>query len=163
MAFVPGGDLSVGRLAWVNRVSRGSVVEFLNADERIYGPVDLTPDNRQLAVQVAGVQDYIAIVDVARGTSVRINSAVSEGLPVWSADGQRLATYDLDHGRTLVRRAASNGVVGESKAVDSSDYHLVTWSSRGDVLAIGNYATVRIKFVGIDHALQLPEGVRDPA
>jgi eukaryotic-like serine/threonine-protein kinase len=52
LAYVPGVDLSRGKLAWVDRRGR---VEFIDSPELVYGEVDLAPDDRHIAVQVADV------------------------------------------------------------------------------------------------------------
>ena len=49
LAYVPGGDVAVASLAWVNRKGQA---EFLPLEPRVYGMFDLSDDGRRLAIQV---------------------------------------------------------------------------------------------------------------
>jgi hypothetical protein len=49
LAYVPGGDVAVASLAWVNRKGQ---TEFLPLEPRVYGTFDLSDDGRRLAIQV---------------------------------------------------------------------------------------------------------------
>ena len=86
-AYVPGGDLAPGRLAWVDRNGQGG---FLDVPARVYGSFDLAPDDRRFALQVADVRDYVWIWSAASGGRA-LPGTGSSGWPVWSPDGQSLA------------------------------------------------------------------------
>ena len=49
LVYVPGGDVAVAGLAWVNRQGQ---TEFLPIEPRVYGMFDLSDDGRRLAIQV---------------------------------------------------------------------------------------------------------------
>jgi len=49
LAYVPGGDRSIGRLAWVDRQGR---TEFLPTPTQLYNVIDLSPDGQKLAAHV---------------------------------------------------------------------------------------------------------------
>jgi Tol biopolymer transport system component len=109
VAFVPGGDLAAGRLAWVDRGGRG---DFLGVAERVYGPFDVAPDDRRFAIQVADVRDYVSIWDAGVGGAGRdLASPASVGWPLWSPDGNALAlsTWSPD-------RAASELLIQDLKS-----------------------------------------------
>src|SRR5262249_58967849 len=61
LAFVPAGERALGKLAFVDRKG---VTAFLGAPRHIYGVVDLSPNGKRLAVEVADVTDYIWIYDI---------------------------------------------------------------------------------------------------
>ena len=53
LVYVPGGDVAVAAIAWVNRQGQ---TEFLPIEPRVYGMLDLSDDGRRLAVHVSGQQ-----------------------------------------------------------------------------------------------------------
>ena len=79
LAYADGGDLSAGRLAWVDRLGK---VEYLDVDEKEYGVVDLSPDDQLIAIHVADVRDYVWIWDVKRREGRRVASAEPEAQPL---------------------------------------------------------------------------------
>jgi serine/threonine protein kinase len=88
LAYVPGGERANGKLAWVDRKG---VVEFLEAPQRVYGVVDLSPNGKRLAVEVADVTDYIWIYDIERREGKRLSSPENNGAPAWAPDNVRIA------------------------------------------------------------------------
>ena len=89
LAYVPGSDLSLGRLAWIDR--KGFVQYLPKVPPQIYGIVDLAPDDSLIAVQVSDVSDYILLWDPRRMEGRRVPYDGPEGRPLWSYTGQRLA------------------------------------------------------------------------
>ena len=88
LAYVPGGDVAVATVAWVNRQGQA---EFLPIEPRIYGRFDLSDDGRRLALQVGDTNDYLLIYDMERGSSRRLATTDSAGWPKWSPSGDMLA------------------------------------------------------------------------
>jgi serine/threonine-protein kinase len=88
LAYVPGGDIAVASLAWVNRKGEA---EFVPLEPRVYGSFDLSDDGRRLAIQVGDTNDYLLVYDMARGSSRRLATPDSAGWPKWSPDGDTLA------------------------------------------------------------------------
>ena len=155
-AFVPGGDLSLGKLAWIDR--RGSV-EYLNAPERVYGVVDLAPGDARLAVHVADVNDYIWIWDILRQEGRRVVNQTAEGFPRWSRDGRRLAGRTAARAGTLsgfVHDVEPSGAVSEGRVLENVAGRVASWSPQGDVLAIGLSVPNRIQFVSPGKQLDVP-------
>ena len=73
LAFVPGGEVSTGRLAWVDR--EGRQLGTLGAPGR-YGQIALSPDERSVALEISereGSYD-IWVMDVARGVTSRVTA-----------------------------------------------------------------------------------------
>ena len=87
VAFVPGRDLGLGRLAWIDRKGEGG---WLDVDERAYQSFDVSPDGRRVAVQVADVRDYVWVWDSESGGR-DLGGPGLVGWPVWSSDGHDLA------------------------------------------------------------------------
>jgi Tol biopolymer transport system component len=88
LAYVPGGDVAVASIAWVNRQGQA---EFLPIEPRVYGRFDLSDDGRRLAVQVGDTNDYLLMYDMERGSSRRLSTPDSAGWPKWSPAGDLLA------------------------------------------------------------------------
>jgi serine/threonine-protein kinase len=96
MVYVPGGDVAVAGLAWVDRQNR---TEFLRIEPGVYGMFDLSDDGRRLAIQVVDNRDYIVIYDVAQDTSRRLATPDSAGWPKWSPSGKALAYTSFSEGK----------------------------------------------------------------
>jgi len=88
LAFAPGGERALGRISWVDRMG---VTGDLETDPRLYGVLDLSPDDSRLAVQVGDVMDYIWIFDLDRHEGRILSRARPGGWPRWSSSGERLA------------------------------------------------------------------------
>ena len=96
MVYVPGGDIAVAGLAWVDRQNRA---DFLPIDPSVYGMFDLSQDGRRLAIQVADIKDYIVIYDLEHNTSRRLNTLESAGWPKWSPAADMLAYTSFAEGK----------------------------------------------------------------
>ena len=155
LAYVPGADVSRGKMAWVDRQGR---VQFIDAPELVYGEVDLSPDDRRIAVHVADVQDYIWIWDLARHEGQRVNYPESEGFPRWSADGRRLAGIVLDKNQVALHDVDDAGHVGAGTLLPGTAYVTDYFTPKGDVLATEQgFTPFRVGFIS------LPPGPAPPA
>jgi len=96
MVYVPGGDVAVAGIAWVDRQGRA---DFLSIEPRVYGMLDLSDDGRRLAVQVSDNKDYILIYDVEHHQSRRLPTDDSAGWPKWSPNGDALAYTSFAQGK----------------------------------------------------------------
>ena len=108
-AFVPGGDLSSGKLAWIDRRGEGG---FLNVPERVYGAFDIAPDDERFALQVADVRDYVWLWSSRAGGRVLASPGLA-GWPVWSPDSEALAYQARPDAttRTLVTQVLESGAI----------------------------------------------------
>ncbi|HUF49629.1 MAG TPA: protein kinase [Longimicrobiales bacterium] len=140
LAYAPGGDLSVGRLSWVDRQGN---IEDLPTPERIYGVVDLSPDDQLLAVHVADIKDYVWIWDFTRQEGRRIAHPDAEGFPSWSSDGQWLAASSFDSAgrRPMLHQIGAGGRAGEGRALNSEPGVVTSWSPDSRRVAMYHYPT----------------------
>ncbi len=155
VAYVPGGDRSVGRIAWVDRQGR---TEFLAVPERVYGAIDLSADGRRVAAHVADVIDYVWIHDLGRGDGVRLTTRRHAGWPVWSADGSSLAlqTWDAQDRPVSVEQWSTTGSRHPYRYLEYSSVGSPTsWLTDRDVLAVDLFEkTFGITVVGRDGILE---------
>jgi len=146
LAYVPGGDVAVASIAWVNRHGQ---TEFLPLEPRVYGMFDLSADGKRLAIQVGDTKDYILLYDVERKSSRRLATSDSAGWPKWSANGEMLAYSSFADGkpyRLTVQRVDSDRppmVVAESP----NRMTPTTWSPDGTRLTYYEYPNTRIGVV----------------
>jgi Tol biopolymer transport system component len=100
-----GGTGNQFQLAWVDR--KGQQVGKVGTPGT-YGQIALSPDERNLAIEVTDAQGQydLWVMDVARGVASRVTTAAgSERDPVWSPDGRSLAYIArTDKGSSLVRK-----------------------------------------------------------
>lgn len=95
LVYLPGGDRAVGTIAWVDRDGKRGT---LPVEPRVYGSLDVAPNDRRVAVQVGDVSDYVWIYDLDREEGRKLPSSGSAGWPVWNSAGDRV-TY-LEPGET---------------------------------------------------------------
>ena len=74
-------------MLWVDREGN---VEPLNAPARPYFGPRLSPDGRQIAIEVQGDQSQIWTLDIASGKMTRVTSQDSNRFPLWGPDGKRM-------------------------------------------------------------------------
>jgi Tol biopolymer transport system component len=158
LVYVPGGDVAVASMAWVDRQGKA---EFLPIEPRVYGRFDLSDDGKRLAIQVGDTNDYIVIYDMLRGLSRRLTTSDSAGWPKWSPAGDLLAYTSFGEGkpyRILVKRVDSDRppvAVAESKTRLTPS----TWSPDGRRLTFYEFPGNRMATVSIpnESATSLPD------
>jgi Tol biopolymer transport system component/tRNA A-37 threonylcarbamoyl transferase component Bud32 len=88
LGFAPGGERTLGRIAWLDRAGNEGQ---LAAKPRLYGVLDLDPDDRRLAIHVGDVTDFVWIFDLDRSEGRILHQARPGGWPSWSSSGLSLA------------------------------------------------------------------------
>jgi WD40 repeat protein len=151
LAYIPGGERANGKLAWVDRKG---VAEFLEAPQRVYGVVDLSPDGKRLAVEVADVTDYIWIYDIERREGRRLFSSENNRAPAWAPDNIRIAhsSAPRDMPPGLVVRDVDGATAPTQVVKFSSD---ARWFPDGRALATHTYESgPNISFISIDGKIE---------
>src|SRR5262249_50654106 len=97
----------------------------------------LSPDGKRVAVDrtVNGNRD-IWLIDATRGVLTRITSgAASEGLPIWSPDGNRIVFFSNRKGINNLYQKLMKGAAVEDPLLESSQNKTPTdWSADGQFI-----------------------------
>jgi len=135
---------------------------LLPVPERVYGVFDLSPNDQQLAVQVADVNDYIWIYDLPREEGRKLGQ--NGRRPKWNRSGDGIAvSVSGAEGSSIVERRLD----GQEERVLIRDGSILTpggWSPDGSVLAVNIFSSGRIGFVSTGREsevdwLEPPSGV----
>jgi dipeptidyl aminopeptidase/acylaminoacyl peptidase len=90
LAYAPGGLVGGGRrLVWANRQGK---VQPVALPPRAYLHPRISPDARQIAIEVEGPNHNVYLYDLNRGTFTKMTFDGSSHSPLWTPDGKRL-TY----------------------------------------------------------------------
>jgi serine/threonine-protein kinase len=143
LAFVPGTDRAVGQILAVD--ANGTEKRLPPAPQR-YGVMDLDHDDRQLAVQVGDVKDYVWVYDLEQDRGRKLAGSTGYGWPKFSRDGaiamaeNSAATID-----TRIRVVPAHGA--EPRLVfESGEYEAVVsdWSPDGRQLVLSEWVETKI-------------------
>ena len=133
LAYVP-DSLSVSEersLLWVDR--NGQVTPVHGAPQRDYRMARLSPDGRQVALEVRGAEQDIFVFDLQRGTLTGLTAAGSSiRFPAWTPDGERLS-FRLDG--NLQWKAADGSGSTETLLERDGRQSPTAWSLDGSTLA----------------------------
>jgi Tol biopolymer transport system component len=138
LAYRTGGAIGANplRLTWFNRqgTNLGTAVA-----PGYYTSLRLSPDGSQLAasrLDVTTVTTDIWMHEFARGASTRLTSdKTSDGDPIWSPDGSRVAYASSRSGGVGLYQRASNGAGGEELLLPPDGIRdLDDWSNDGRFL-----------------------------
>ena len=163
LVYVPGGDGAVGRIARVDRQGR---TELLSVPERVYGVFDLSPNDQQIAVQVADVNDYVWIYDLERGEGRRLVGTGHSGWPNWNSSGDRIVfTVSELEGSAIVERRLD--AQEERKLLSHHAENLIAtgWSPDQSILSVYDFKSGRLGFLSTEREPQVtwlepPPGVK---
>jgi Tol biopolymer transport system component len=137
LAYVPGGERALGRLVWIDREGRA---EDVAAPTRVYGSVDLSPDDTRLVVHVADVTDYIWLYDFLRKEGRKLTAVGAAGWPLWHRDGKTVLSVSWQSRITepaIVSQLADGGVQTEllPSSPERTRIYPIALSPDGQVLA----------------------------
>jgi len=148
------------RLVWV---SRNGTEQSLTAPVRGYRNPRLSPDGRRIAVQVDERDSQVWLYDLARETLSRLTFEGSNGNPIWTPDGQRIAFssgtglfWQLADGSGRPERLCCDAGGGAPLSSWSPDGHLIAGGGAGG--AIGDLSVLRRGDRKVQVLLQTPFG-----
>ena len=127
LIYQPGGAPSGMSLSWVDR---GGKVLSVTPERDAYQQIQLSPDNKQLAMAIGEQSPAIWVQDLTRGTRTRLTFGDEEDADfAWSPDGSRIAytirSAVVNTPAAIASKAASGA--GEPK-------ELLKLSSKGGML-----------------------------
>jgi len=133
LVYAKGGLVkNTQRFVWVDRTGQA---EPLGAPTRSYSQFRLSPDGRQIALQLpTGTRNDIATYDIERKSLTRLTFELNNSFPFWTPDGTRV-TYQRRSGQAIALQKLANGGGPEEQLTQlfKGDV-LQAWSSDGDEL-----------------------------
>jgi Tol biopolymer transport system component/predicted Ser/Thr protein kinase len=134
LVYVPGGTLGVqSKMVWVNR---NGAEQPLAAPAHAYFAPRFSPDGRRAAVAITELEANIWLYDL-RDTLTRFTfEGNSNGNPVWTPDGKRIAFTSNKEGTTNIFWQLADGSGGLER-LTTGEYPQVpmSWSPDGQLLA----------------------------
>jgi len=134
LAYVPGSAVGAGRVpVWVDRQGRE---ETLALPPRAYLHPRMSPDGRQLAIEIEGTSHNSFIYDLARGVLSKFSTDGTSHWPLWTPDGKRLTfrVWRSKVGFTMWSAPADRSAA-EELLVDGTRQSAASWSPDGRVVA----------------------------
>ncbi len=145
LAFVPGTDRSIGRIVMIDRSGGEQVLPPVSQK---YGVIDLSADDRFLAVHMPDVTDHVWVYDLERDEGRKIVGS-ERGLGAkWNIDGTALAfsagIYGDDSQWSLMIQQMTGGEAPRAlSTVLTSGTRVSSWSPDGKVIAIEQWPVRR--------------------
>jgi serine/threonine-protein kinase len=119
------------RFVWVDRTGQA---EPLAAPTRAYNQFRLSPDGRQIAVQLpTDARNDIATYDIERKSLTRLTFESNNSFPFWTPDGTRV-TYQRRNGAMAFQKLANGGGAEEPLTKVSNSELPEAWSADGKEL-----------------------------
>ena len=123
-------------LVWVDREGRA---EPVNAPPAQYEALRLSPDGRQVAVQVDDTNDtHVRVIDLQRGTSTRLTfgDAADDGNPIWTPDGARIVFSSGRGGNAPNLYWKASDGTGQAQRLTTSENPQtpMSWSADGELV-----------------------------
>ena len=123
-------------LVWVDRQGQA---EPVNAPLAQYEAPRLSPDGRQVAVQVDDTNDaHVRVIDLQRGTSTRLTfgDAADDGNPIWTPDGARIVFSSSRGGNAPNLYWKASDGTGQAQRLTTSENPQtpMSWSSDGELV-----------------------------
>jgi eukaryotic-like serine/threonine-protein kinase len=142
LVYVPGiraaqlNQLSQSTLVWVDRNGKE---EAIAAPPNTYAAPKISPDGTRVALTVSTVdKPDIWIRDLARGTMTRLTFDEPSRIPLWTADGKRIAFMSERNGTISIYWKAADGTGKDEKLGSEGDFGEMprSWSKDGKTLIL---------------------------
>jgi Tol biopolymer transport system component len=120
-------------------VSRAGAATLLPGEPRYFSDPKISPDGRRAAVHIQDGENDVWVVDLVRGTLLRLSTSVGEDeTPVWSPDGRFIAWTGTRHDvpRAVYRKPADGSGSEEVLFKGDLHLHLNDWSADGKTLVL---------------------------
>ncbi len=121
------------QLLWIDREGRSSPV----TDRRDgYHTVSISPRGDAVVVDIEGANNHILVHEIARGGRKMLTRDWSQGMPIWSADGDKVTFFSDRGGPGNLYWTAADGS-GDLRRLTHSEYKQwpTSWSPDGSNLA----------------------------
>ena len=134
LVYVAGLRTDERTLVWIDR---NGTVQPLGAPPRAYVRPALSPDGRQVAVDIQGQTTDIWVYDVERGTLTRLTFEGNNFRPIWMPDGKRIAFPSERGGLQSLFWKPSDGAGAEEQITNDKLFSSVSAISPDGQLAFG--------------------------
>jgi Tol biopolymer transport system component len=112
-------------LVWVDRTGTETPI---GAPLHIYSTPRLSPDRTRIAVTIREQQNDINVLDLKRGTLMRLASSPSaESQPIWTRDSQRIVFASERDGPANLYAQAADGTGRVERLTSGPDSQLPAW------------------------------------
>jgi len=134
LAYVPGASIGSKRLpVWVDRDGNA---QPLPLPPRAYLHPRISPDGRQVAMEIESPAHNLFTYDLARGVLTQVTLDAGSHRPVWSPDGKRLTFSTPRTGRYIMWSIPADRSGPEERLTSIGFGHRASsWSPDGRVLA----------------------------
>jgi Tol biopolymer transport system component len=153
--YVPGFARPRERdLVFMDRQGRSTPV---TSARRAYFSPGLSPDGRQVAVVVEGLEDVLWVLDIPSGTLNRLTFDMDVNIPVWSGDGRSIFFTGNADGPRSAYRIAADGSGKPELVYSKTEWWINDLSPRAD----GSGVMVAAQDVRSHDLYFVPAGTRE--
>lgn len=134
LAYVPGvAEGGERQLLWVDRQGKETPLPL---PPRSYLYPHLSPDGKQLALEIEGPTHDLYLYDFARGVLTKMTLDGLSHAPVWSPDGSRIGFRSWKLGGMTMWSMPADRSAPEERLLDSKGMQsVVSWSPDGNYIA----------------------------
>ena len=156
----PDGLPNTRMLAWLDRAGKS---ERIGIAPGPYSYPHVSPDGKRVALDVAGVNRDIWILDLDRLSLTQLTNGPTEDmLPVWSVDGKRIFFASDRTGNFDVYSQAADGATGPKLEFSGPGFQApVSFTPGGQTLTV-YHLFKEIKTLSFDHPDRLDPLLQDP-
>ncbi len=151
LVHMPPVTARLSQLVWVDLEGREEVISTIAPGA--YSYPRLSPDGKRVAVDIPGPNRDVYVLDLERGSRVRLSEGPNEDLlPIWSSDGRRVY-YASNRGGFHVYSRAADGTGSEELLIDNADVQMPEWLAPGNRMLFfkGPYEAADFGSVNLDH------------